>query len=174
MQYNIGHRARTRERLLSSKSGAMPDYEIMELLLCMALPRRDTKTLAKILIDKYGSFAKVISAEDESLLAIHGMGSSALACFRLIKEGAVRLTKEEFSDKPVLSSWQSLLHYCRALIGHAKKEMFLVFYLNNQKRQAMRINGLLEYQRNPGSAGNVSPWLVCGYYQLKPINLRLI
>jgi len=132
MQYNIGHRARTRERLLSSKSGAMPDYEIMELLLCMALPRRDTKTLAKILIDKYGSFAKVISAEDESLLAIHGMGSSALACFRLIKEGAVRLTKEEFSDKPVLSSWQSLLHYCRALIGHAKKEMFLVFYLNNQ------------------------------------------
>ncbi len=132
MQYNVGHRVRIRERLLSSKSGSMPDYEIMELLLCMAFPRRDTKTLAKILIDKYGSFAKVISAEEESLLTIHGMGKSALACFKLVKESAVRLVKEDFIHKPVLSSWQSLLDYCRGLVGHVKKEMFLVFYLNNQ------------------------------------------
>ena len=132
MDYNIGHRARLREKLLNSKTGAMPDYELMEILLCMALPRRDTKILAKSLIDKYGSFAKAISAEDDSLLGVKDVGTSVLACFKLIKEGATRLTKTSIINKPVISSWQSLLDYCRNLMGHATKEMFLVFYLNSQ------------------------------------------
>ena len=133
MEHNIGHRERARERLLHSKPGTMPDYEILEILLFMAVPRQDTKTLAKNLIHKYGSFAKVINAEPESLNEVKGaLRQNILSCFQLIKEGAIRLTKEEITNKPIISSWQSLLDYCRSLIGHIKKEAFLVLYLNNQ------------------------------------------
>ncbi|MEK6734035.1 MAG: DNA repair protein RadC, partial [Pseudomonadota bacterium] len=97
-----------------------------------ALPRRDTKNLAKELIKKFGSFAKVVTAEEEALLEVNGIGNTALSCFRLTKEASLRLIKEELNNKPVLSSWQSVLNYSRVLIGHANKEMFVVFYLNNQ------------------------------------------
>ena len=132
MNHNAGHRERIRDRLLNSKTGSMQDYEILELLLCMALPRRDTKALAKELIQIFGSFAKVISADNEALLSISGVGNNVLACFQLIKEGAIRLTREELIERTVISSWQSLLGYCRAAMGHLKKEVFLVLYLNNQ------------------------------------------
>ena len=132
MKQHIGHRVRIREKLLNSKPNIMPDYEILESLLCIALPRRDTKALAKELIAKYGSFAKVISAEHASLLEVKGVGQSVLACFQLIKEGATRLIKDEIIDKPIISSWKSLLDYCRSLMGHIKKEVFLVLYLNTQ------------------------------------------
>lgn len=132
MQHNIGHRERARERLIGSKPGIMPDYEILEILLFMAIPRKDTKALAKELITKYGSFAKVVNAEHESLLEVSGVKESALACFQLIKEGAARLTRAEIMDKPIISSWQSLLDYCRTVLGHLKKEVFLIIYLNNQ------------------------------------------
>lgn len=132
MEQYIGHGARIREKLLNSRSNLMPDYEILEILLCMALPRRDTKALSKELTTKYGSFAKVISAEPESLLEVKGVGQSVLAAFQLIKESATRLTKEEINNKPIISSWKSLIAYCRSLMGHTKKEIFLVLYLNNQ------------------------------------------
>lgn len=132
MQHNIGHRERVRERLIDSKPGDIKDYELLEMLLFMAIPRKDTKFLAKELISKYGSFAKVINAEYESLLEVKGVKQSTLACFKLIKEGAIRLTKEEVVNKPIISSWQSLLDYCRVIIGHLKKEAFLIIYLNNQ------------------------------------------
>ena len=102
MEQYIGHGARIREKLLNSRSNLMPDYEILEILLCMALPRRDTKSLSKELITKYGSFAKVLSAEPESLLEVKGVGQSVLAAFQLIKEGATRLTKEEINNKPIV------------------------------------------------------------------------
>ncbi len=119
-------------RFLNTKLGAVSDIDLLEVLLCMALPRRDTKDLAKELVSKYGSFAKVISAEEESLRKVKSIDISAIACFRMIKEGAIALAKEELKDKPVISSWQSLLSYCRILIGHATKEMFVVLYLNSQ------------------------------------------
>lgn len=131
-KYKAGHRARMRDRLLNAKPGSVSDADLLEILLCMALPRRDTKNLAKELLSKYISFAKVINAEEDSLKRIKGIDTSALACFRLIKESSLCLSKEEFLDKPVISSWQSLLNYCRILIGHAKKEMFVVLYLNSQ------------------------------------------
>jgi DNA repair protein RadC len=132
MKYNVGHRARIKDRLLHSKSGALLDYELLEILLCMALPRQDTRILAKALIEQYGSFAKVISAEPESLLNNKGIGNSALACFKLLTEGAARLAEQELVSKPIISSWQNLLDYCRTLIGHLKKEAFLIIYLNTQ------------------------------------------
>lgn len=128
----IGHRERIRERLLKSNFGSLKDYEIMELLLCLALPRKDTKDLAKFLIMKYGNFAKAISAEEGDLSEIKGIGKNVLATFRLVKESVLKLTKEEISSKPVISSWQALLKHTRALIGHIRREAFVIMYLNNQ------------------------------------------
>lgn len=132
MEHIIGHRERARRKLLNSKPGVLPDYEILELLLFIAIPRQDTKKLAKDLINKFGSFAKVITADSEALLQMNGVGESILACFRLMKEGAIRLAKEEIQARPVISSWQSLISYLRTTIGHTKKENFIVLYLNNQ------------------------------------------
>jgi DNA repair protein RadC len=132
MEHNLGHRERIRNRLLNARVGSMLDYELLELLLCMALPRKDTKSLAKDLLSKYGSFSKVISAEPASLLEIKGIGISVLACLKLVKESSLRLSREEIIDKPVISSWQKLIDYCRINIGHLKTEAFLVIYLNSQ------------------------------------------
>jgi DNA repair protein RadC len=141
MEHHIGHRERIRERLLNSKTGSLQDYELLELLLCLALPRKDTKVLAKDLIYKYGSFAKVISAEKEALLEIKGVGKSVLSCLKLVKESSARLLKEEIIDRPVISSWQKLIDYCRINMGHLKKEVFMVMYLNSQ-------NSLIEEDLN--------------------------
>ena len=132
--YNTKHRERARERLLNSKPGTIQDYELLELLLFMAIPRLDTKILAKQLIDNYGSFSKVITAEADSLLSIKGIGPNSIACFRLVKEIAERLSREEFLNKPIISSWQSLINYCRITIGHLKKEVFIVLYLDSQNQ----------------------------------------
>jgi DNA repair protein RadC len=149
-QHHIGHRARLRERILNSKMGTTADYELLEMLLCLALPRKDTKSLAKHLIEKYGSFAKVISAERESLLSINGVGNSVISCFQLIMEGSARLIKDDLLNKPVISSWQSLLNYCRSIMGHLEKEVFLVLYLNSQ-------NELIEEDLNDyGTVNQVS------------------
>ncbi len=147
MDYNTGHRALIKERLLNSKVGVLKDYEVMELLLCLALPRIDTKPLAKILIEKYGSFAKAISAEEQDLLSMKGVGISVITCFKLIKEGSLRLAKEEIRNKPVISSWQSLLDYCRILLGHLTKEACIVLYLNGQNElidEDLQIDGTVD------------------------------
>ncbi len=132
MEHSVGHRERIRDRLLISKSGSLTDTELMEILLCIALPRRNTKILAKDLLKKYGNFSKTIAAEPESLLSIKGVGKSVLSCFKLIREGAIMLAREEIKNKPVISSWQKLLDYCRISIGHLEKEVFMVMYLNSQ------------------------------------------
>lgn len=115
-----------------SKSGAMQDYELLELLLFQAIPRKDTKLLAKELLKYYGSFTKVIMAESSSLLRFKGVGNSVLVTFKLLKESCLRLSKDELIRRPIIASWQSLLDYCRVLIGHIKTEVFAVFYLNSQ------------------------------------------
>jgi DNA repair protein RadC len=132
MDYNLGHRARIREKLLSAKIGTLPDYEILELILCLAIPRKDTKPLAKELLAKYGSIAKVINADLEDLRSFKGVGESTIACFKMILEASHRITRDEIKDKPILSSWQSLISYCRSIMGHSSKEMFVVFFLNSQ------------------------------------------
>lgn len=146
-QNYIGHRARIKERLLKSTIGSLQDYELMELLLCLALPRKDTKDLAKFLVGRYGSFAKAISAEENDLLEIKGIGKNVLAAFLLVKESVIKLTKEEISNMPVISSWQALLKHIRAIIGHIKKEAFIVVYLNNQNElinEDIKIDGTID------------------------------
>jgi DNA repair protein RadC len=90
------------------------------------------KPAAKRLMDRFGSYAAVISAEPKDLSEIAGIGDAAIAALKPVRDAAVRLAREEITGAPVLSSWQSLLDYCRATMGHAKNEQFRLFYLNKK------------------------------------------
>lgn len=128
----LGHRQRLKSRFLEKGGDNLADYEMLELLLCIAIPRRDVKPLAKLLLEKFGSFSEVIAADNERLLEIKGIGESALIALKTVKESAVRLAKEEVMDKPVLSSWKSLLKYCRAAMAYNKIEQFRILFLDKK------------------------------------------
>lgn len=129
-----GHRKRLRERLLKSKKGSLPDYEVLEVLLFASSPRSDVKPLAKTLIAQLGSLAKVLNASESELLKVKGMNESAVAHLRVVQEAAERLLKEEVTSKPILQSWKALLDYCRASMGHLKSEQFRILFLNSKNR----------------------------------------
>ncbi len=112
--------------------GALPDYEMLELVLFLAQPRGDMKPLAKQLIARFGSYAAVISAEPKELKEIPGIGDAAIAALKTVRDAAVRPAREEIIGAPVLSSGQALIDYCRASMGHAKREQFRLFYLNKK------------------------------------------
>ena len=127
-----GHRRRLRERFLKGGAEALPDYEMMELLLFLAQPRRDVKPLAKALIDHFGSFAEAISAEPAALSDIKGMGETAVIALKTVQAAAVRLSRDEVIDKPVLGNWEKLMSYCRASMAFTNVEQFRVLYLNRK------------------------------------------
>jgi DNA repair protein RadC len=128
----LGHRQRLRDRFLQSGGEALPDYEMLELVLFLARPRGDMKPLAKTLLDRFGSFAQVISADPKALAAITGVGASAVAAFKTVQAAALRLTRAEVMDRPVLSTWQKLLDYCHASMAYGDREQFRVHYLNRK------------------------------------------
>ena len=128
----IGHRSRLKSRFLKGGEKALADYELLELLLFLAVPRRDVKPLAKALLAKFGSFAEVISAEPARLKEVEGIGDSAVIALKLVQEGALKLTREQVLDKPVIGSWQALLDYCKAAMAYSKKEQFRILYLNRK------------------------------------------
>ncbi len=127
-----GHRARLRERFLKSGGGALADYELLELLLFQALPRGDTKPLAKELIRRFGSYAEVLSAEADALREVDGVGDAVVAALKTVRAAALRLMHDELMGKPVLGSWQALLDYCRAAMAREKTEQFRLLYLNRK------------------------------------------
>jgi DNA repair protein RadC len=137
---HLGHRERLRERFLKGGAEALPDYEMLELLLFMAQPRRDMKPVAKRLMARFGSYANVISAAPDDLRAVDGVGEAAVAALKTVRDAAVRLAREELKDKQILSSWQALLDYCRATMGREKKEQFRIFFLD-------RKNGLIRDEK---------------------------
>lgn len=131
---NNGHRQRVRTRLLESKKGTMPDFEILEIILFSASPRKDVRPLAKKLINDFGSLAKVLNASKSELLNISGVNESVIANIRAIQEASERLLKEDMMAKPILQSWKSLIDYCRASMGHLKNEQFRILFLDSKNR----------------------------------------
>lgn len=127
-----GHRARLRERFLRGGSDALQDYEMLEMLLGLALPRRDVKPLAKTLLDRFGSFAEVISAPVERLGEVKGLGDTSIAALKIAQASAQRLAREDIIDKQVLSNWKALLDYCRSVMAYEKNEQFRVLFLNQK------------------------------------------
>ena len=127
-----GHRDRLRERFLNAGPASLADYELLELVLFMALPRRDTKPIAKALLDRFGSFAGVISADPMRLDEIKGMGRSGVIGIKAVQAAALRFMRDELMDRPILSSWDQLLTYCRASMGYSDTEQFRILFLNNK------------------------------------------
>lgn len=128
----LGHRQRLKKRFLRAGENALADYELIELLLFLAVPRRDVKPMAKDLLTLFDSFAEVISAEPARLKEVSGVGDNVVIAFKMIREGALKLSQEQLLNKPVVSSWQALLDYCHASMAYHKKEQFRILYLNRK------------------------------------------
>jgi DNA repair protein RadC len=127
-----GHRQRLRERFLKGGADAMPDYEMLELVLFAAVPRKDTKPLAKALIARFGSFAEVIAAKRERLMEVEGVGEAVVNQLKLIEAAAQRLAKGQVIGRPALSSWAALLDYCMTAMARGQTEEFRVLFLDRK------------------------------------------
>jgi len=130
----LGHRQRLRDRFRKAGGGALPDYELLELLLFAAIPRRDVKPLAKALIQRFGSYADVLSANREELATVDGLGDVAIDTLLAVREAAVRLARTEVSDKPILGRWEKLMEYLTADMARAKQEHFRLLFLDRKNR----------------------------------------
>ncbi|MCH8685801.1 RadC family protein [Pedomonas mirosovicensis] len=129
--YGVGHRQRLRERLLNGGADAFHDHELLEYILGLCIPRRDTKPLAKRLIETFGSYSSVVAAEPDVLMA-SGVSEAAVAGIKFIEASAVRMLQAAVHKQPVLSSWQSLLDYLHADMAHGIRERFRVLFLNGR------------------------------------------
>jgi DNA repair protein RadC len=129
-----GHRGRLRTRLREGGQAALADYELLELVLFRALPRRDVKPLAKALIDKFGSFAEVISAPPARLAEVDGAGEAVISELKIVEAAAHYFARGKVRAKPVLSSGNAVLEYCRAAMAFAEKEQFRVLFLDKRNQ----------------------------------------
>ena len=111
---------------------ALPDYELLELVLFSALPRRDVKPLAKALLARFGSFAEVINADARALAEVEGIGQAVVVALKTVRAAALRMLRDEVMERPVLSSWQQLIDYCRAAMAYEAAENFRILYLNRK------------------------------------------
>ena len=130
----FGHRERLRQRFRQKGAETLPDYELLELILFRAIPRRDTKPLAKAIITKFGGFAEAINASEERLSEVPGLGVSAITEIRLVRAAAVRLMQGEVMKRPLLSSWDKVVGYCRAAMGFQMHEEFRILFLDKRNR----------------------------------------
>jgi DNA repair protein RadC len=129
-----GHRERLRGRFREASAEALSDYELLELLLFRALPRRDVKPLAKSLLEKFGSFAEVITAPEARLAEVKGLGDSGVTELKVVQAAASRLLRGKVKKRPALSSWSAVLDYCRTAQAFADRELFRVLFLDKRNQ----------------------------------------
>jgi DNA repair protein RadC len=129
-----GHRARLRARFLAGGAGAVAEHELIEMVLFLALPRRDTKAIARELLARFSSYANVISAPLAELLSVPGLGEAGAAALKLVQASAQHLAKTEVLYRPVLSNWDRLMEYLQAVLAREKVEQFRVLYLDNRNK----------------------------------------
>jgi DNA repair protein RadC len=129
-----GHRERLRARFRDAGADAVTDYELLELVLFRAIPQRDVKPLAKQLIAKFGSFAEVIAAPPGRLREVKGVGETVVTELKIVQAAAVRLARGEAKKRPVLSSWSTVLDYCRTAMAFSEKEQFRLLFLDKRNQ----------------------------------------
>jgi DNA repair protein RadC len=129
-----GHRERLRSRFRDAGSDAISDYELLELVLFRAIPQRDVKPLAKQLVAKFGSFSEVIAAPEKRLREVKGLGDAAITEFKIVQAAAGRLARGQVRKRTVLSSWSSVLDYCRTAQAFAEKEQFRILFLDKRNQ----------------------------------------
>ncbi|MGP3696592.1 RadC family protein [Rhodobacter sp. NSM] len=130
--YIADHRKRLRARFQDGGAGAMPDYELLELLLFRSIPRQDVKPLARRLIDRFGDLNRVIAAEPARLVEVEGMGEASAQDLKIVEAVAQRMARARVMHRAVLSSWAALLDYCHTTMAHRETEQFRVLYLDRK------------------------------------------
>lgn len=130
--YLKDHRKRLRDRFLAGGAEAMPDYEVLELVLFRAIPRQDVKPLARRLLEEFGDFTHVLAAPVPRLLAVDGVGEAVALELKIVEAAAHRLARGKVLHRPVVSSWDALLEYCQTAMAHLDTEHFRVLYLDNK------------------------------------------
>jgi DNA repair protein RadC len=129
-----GHRERLRDRFREAGADALSDYELLELLLFRVQPRRDVKPLAKALLEKFGSFAEVVAAPEVRLNEVKGLGDASITELKIVQAAASRLLRGAVKRRPVLSSWSTVLDYCRTAQAFADREQFRVLFLDKRNQ----------------------------------------
>ncbi len=129
-----GHRQRMRTRLLTAGPDSLADHELLEIVLFLALPRRDTKPIARALLTRFGSFANVIAAPLPELRGVDGMGEAGAAALKTVQAAALRLVRSEVQDRPLLGNWDQLMAYLNAVLSRERVEQFRILFLDNRNR----------------------------------------
>jgi len=129
-----GHRDRLRQRFTESGPASLQDYELLELILFRLLPRRDTKPIAKAMMDRFGSFSEALGAPPLLLQEIEGLGPSAVTDLKVILAASQRFARDEIPDRPILGSWSALIDYCHKLMAYETKEQFRILFLDKKNR----------------------------------------
>src|SRR5271157_4555802 len=127
-----GHRERLRSRLREAGPGALADYELLELILFRAIPRRDVKPLAKALIARFGSFAEAIASEPGRLAEVEGMSAGAISEFKIVEAAAQRFAKGAVKKRLPMGSWSEVIDYCRTSMAFEGREIFRVLFLDKK------------------------------------------
>jgi len=128
----LGHRDRLRGRFLTNGPDSLQDYELLELLLFPAIPRRDVKPLAKQLLESFGSFWAVINAPPEALRVRFKLSDAATVAIIAVGAAARRMARQQILDRPLLSNWQAVLDYCQGTMALEPVEQFRVLFLNKR------------------------------------------
>lgn len=127
-----GHRERLRARFKKAGVDGVQDYELLELILFRAIPRRDVKPLAKDLIAKFGGFPQTLAAPVERLMEVKGVSENVAQELKIVQAAAIKLSQARILKRPVISSWDALLSYCRAAMADEKTEMFRILFLDKK------------------------------------------
>ncbi len=130
--YLADHRKRLRARFMEGGAGAMPDYELLELILFRAIPRQDVKPLARRLIEVFGDFGRVLSASDARLREVTGVGDAVVQELKIVEAAGQRMARAKVIHRPVLSSWNALIDYCHTAMAHRETEQFRVLFLDRK------------------------------------------
>lgn len=130
--YLADHRKRLRARFMEGGATAMPDYELLELVLFRAIPRQDVKPLARRLMDAFGDFNRVVTAPAARLVAVQGVGDAVVQELKIVEAAAQRMMRARVMNRAVLSSWDALLDYCHTAMAHRETEQFRILYLDRK------------------------------------------
>lgn len=130
--YIKDHRQRLRQRFMEGGAAAMPDYEMLELVLFRAIPRCDVKPVARRLLDTFGDFARVLSAPKERLMEVKGVGEAVIVELKVVEAASHRMARSKVLQRHVISSWDAVVDYCHTTMSHLETEQFRVLYLDRK------------------------------------------
>ena len=130
----LGHRERLRERFRRGGAAALSDYEVLELILFRAMPRRDVKPIAKALIARFGSFAEVLAARPERLAEVSGIGEAAATDLKIVEAAGRRLALSAIEKRQNLGSSSAVLAYCRTAMAFMDHEEFRILFLDKKNQ----------------------------------------